>query len=212
MRIFIFTIISLVLSASVDAALVERLGGLAYYDNEADLTWLADANYAQSSGYTSNRYMSLNDANIWANQLIVDGVGGWRLPNTLTLDPSCEGYDPAAAYMNCTGSEMGNLFYNVLGGTALSSIDASRNSNYDLFTNIETKLGWYWSATETNFSSAWQFGFMNGLQAELGTNSTGKSWAVHSGDIAAIPIPSAAWLFGSGLISLFLTTKRKKCT
>ena len=36
----------LVLSTSSHAALVERLGGLAYYDDVADLTWLADANAA----------------------------------------------------------------------------------------------------------------------------------------------------------------------
>jgi hypothetical protein len=29
---------------SSNAALDSRLGGLAYYDTEADLTWLADAN------------------------------------------------------------------------------------------------------------------------------------------------------------------------
>ena len=38
----IFTFISF----SSDAALVVRLGGLAYYDTDADLTWLADANAA----------------------------------------------------------------------------------------------------------------------------------------------------------------------
>jgi len=44
-------LISLGLVSSADAALVSRLGGLTYYDDVANLTWLADANYAQTSGY-----------------------------------------------------------------------------------------------------------------------------------------------------------------
>ena len=46
-----------VISFSADAALVSRLGGLAYYDTDADLTWLADANYAKSSGYDGDGRM-----------------------------------------------------------------------------------------------------------------------------------------------------------
>ena len=34
------------LTISANAALVSRLGGLAYYDTEANLTWLTDANVA----------------------------------------------------------------------------------------------------------------------------------------------------------------------
>ena len=40
---------ALVLSTSANAALVERLGGLAYYDTDANLTWLADANAGAGS-------------------------------------------------------------------------------------------------------------------------------------------------------------------
>ena len=50
-----------VVSFSADAAVVGRLaatpGGTdyqAYYDTEANLTWLADANYAQTSGYDAD--------------------------------------------------------------------------------------------------------------------------------------------------------------
>ena len=34
---------------SVNADLLPRLGGLAFYDAAADLTWFADANYAQTN-------------------------------------------------------------------------------------------------------------------------------------------------------------------
>ena len=35
------------------AALVERASGAAYYDTVLDITWLADANYAETSGFQS---------------------------------------------------------------------------------------------------------------------------------------------------------------
>jgi hypothetical protein len=33
---------------------------------------------------------------------------------------------------------MGNLFYNLLGGTAASSITTSHNANYNLFQNVQS--------------------------------------------------------------------------
>ena len=64
-----------VVSFSADAALVSRLGGLAYYDDVAKLTWLADANAAGTA-------MIWADANAWAAGLDVAGVTGWRLSVT----------------------------------------------------------------------------------------------------------------------------------
>lgn len=78
-----------ILSFNVHAALVERLGGLAYYETDANLTWLADANLAQSSGYDADGFMSWADANTWAANSNINGALNWRLPNTLEPDPSC---------------------------------------------------------------------------------------------------------------------------
>ena len=63
----------------MNAALIERLGGLAYYDDVADITWLTDANS-------------------WAAGLSIAGIDGWRLTDK---GAPCIGY-------NCTNSEMGN--------------------------------------------------------------------------------------------------------
>lgn len=104
---------------SANAALIERLGGLAYYDDVADLTWLADANYAQTSGYDANGRMTWADANAWAAGLEVAGVTGWRLPDTIdvgndgaTYTNLYQGVD--YGYNITTHSEMSNMFYNVL--------------------------------------------------------------------------------------------------
>ena len=74
----------LVLSTSANAALIGRLEATpgvgdyqAYYDDVADLTWLADANYAQTSRYDVDGGMTWYQANTWAADLNVGGVDGW---------------------------------------------------------------------------------------------------------------------------------------
>jgi hypothetical protein len=61
------------ISASVNAALVDRGVGM-IYDTVLDITWLQDANYAQTSGYDSDARMRWNDAVSWANQLEYGGL------------------------------------------------------------------------------------------------------------------------------------------
>ncbi len=101
----------------------------AYYDTIADLTWLADANAAGTT-------MNWADANAWAASLDINGVTGWRLPSSLNSD----GSGPCGPSFYCTDSEMGNLFHSVLGGTAGYSITTTHNSNYDLFSNVQSRL------------------------------------------------------------------------
>ena len=214
---------ALVVSTSTNAALIERLGGLAYYDDVADITWLADENYAWTTGYDQTLYgydnhggLTWSDANTWAANLNVAGVTGWRLPDTLQPDPSCSYTSPEISFgTGCTGSELGNLFYNVLGGTAHTSINTNHNSNYDLFGYLEP--AGFWSATEAPiqpyppyYDNAFSFTMSGNLVTEEKSSNHIYAWAVHTGDVSAVPIPTAAWLFGSGLISLIGVARRKK--
>ena len=197
MKIFKMAAITaaLVVSTSANSALIERLGGLAYYDDVADLTWLADANYAQTSGFDADGRMYWVDANSWAAGLNVGGVDGWRLADT----------DPALSRYHQPGSEMGNLFYNVLGNTAGSL------SNTGPFSNVQS--GYYWSATEyaPNTYYAWNFYMSNGFQGyAIVESGNGDAWAVQSGDVSAVPVPAAVWLFGSGLVGLIGVARRKR--
>jgi Protein of unknown function (DUF1566) len=198
--------IVLIISNSANAALVSRLGGLAYYDTEADLTWLADANGGVGSIFDNgiSNYdgrMTWQNAVNWAESLSVAGITGWRLPTSDT----CFGF-------NCLNSEMGNLFYNVLGNTA----DDPLNVNTGPFTNGPNgnkfvQSSYFWSSTDymTNTNNAWGFGMFQGFQYNDDKSIDDYAWAVHSGDVSAVPIPAAAWLFISGLIGLVGFVKGK---
>jgi len=124
--------------------------------------------------------MTWQNANDWAASLTVGGYTDWRLP---TADPAC-GFN-----INCSGSEMGHLFYDELGGIAGPSILSSGDPDLGLFSNIQD-YG-YWSATEVapNPSHAWVFFFSNGIQSATIKDGGFHAWALRSGDVAAAPAP-----------------------
>lgn len=215
-------------SSLANAALVSRLGGLAYYDDVANLTWLADANAAVGSAYDTwapgTGRMSWANANAWAASLNVAGVTGWRLPDTVdvgndgaTYTNYYQGVD--FGYNITAHSELSNMFYSVLGNTGY--YDTSGNAtgcsapNYCLtntgpFSNLRS--GNYWSATEYTASTAnaWYFATDYGKQDLYGKIYNHYAWAVHSGDVSAVPVPAAAWLFGSGLLGLIGVARRRR--
>jgi len=151
----------------------------AYYDDVAHLTWLADANAA---GVT----MDYPSAAAWVAGVNINGVTGWRLPTTLQPDPSCSSQVSGDSFgFDCTGSEMGNLFYNVLGGIAGSSISTIHNSNYNLFSNVQDFA--YWSSTQNaslpNFR--WIFNYNFGYQTNGYFADFYYAWPVQSGNAGA---------------------------
>lgn len=189
-----------VASFSADAALVGRLaatpGGTdyqAYYDDVANLTWLADAH--------GDRSFSWAGANSWAAGLTVGGVTGWRLPTT----------ESSVLGTKQTGSEMGNMYVNVLGGFKAPSGATGYNLNINLFSNV-LQHG-YWSSTERGELQAFVYVMKQDGDQTFGSKtgiSAYSAWAVQSGDVSAVPVPAAVWLFGSGLLGLIGVAKRKK--
>src|SRR5262250_876083 len=62
------------------ATLFDRGNGM-IYDSVLNITWLQDATYARASKYDSVGLFTWNDAETWVNQLVYQGISGWRLPN-----------------------------------------------------------------------------------------------------------------------------------
>ncbi len=217
------------------ASLIPVLGGQAYYDDVADLTWLTNAN---------NGSMTWADANAWAAGLNIDGVTGWRLPNTNPIDGNPandnlysfigsedQGYNisvPGTLYGGSLASEMAYLFYNTLGNAGKCDPSpedpdvCEQPPSSSWFTNRDPfdfptagggfYGGAYWSATEYEPSpgNAWGFYFSTGLQTPGKMTDEFYAWAVQSGNVGAVPIPAALWLFGSGLLGLVGIARRKK--
>ena len=194
-----------VFSYNANAALISRLGGLAYYDTVTDLTWLSDANYAQTSGFDADGRMSWIDANNWAANLNISGITDWRLPR---VNPDSDS--------DYTQTELSDFAYNVLGQVDGTPISLAHNENYNLFSNIlsDSHLNSYWIDEEFTIYDepyAYIYEFIYGCSGCYNKQIyDGIAWAVHDGDIGTVPVPAAVWLFGSGLLGLIGITRRKK--
>ena len=76
------------LSVGANAALFDRGGGL-IYDDVLNVTWLQDANYAQTSGYDADGGMTWGNAVAWVSDLSYYDS---------TLERQCAGRDKAAGH------------------------------------------------------------------------------------------------------------------
>lgn len=214
-----FCCLAFTLPGLANAALINRGGGL-IYDTDLNITWLADANYAMTSGYdqqdATDGLMTWSYATTWAAQLTYGGFTDWRLPTTLQPDASCANqYSFGSGGWNCTGSELGHLFYQELGGVAGNgtNIEDFHNANYSLFSNLVSDQ--YWSSTTngTYTGYAWEFYFGGGNQYIQNKNGAIRAMAVHAGDIGAtatVPVPAAGLLLGSSLLGLLGLSRRKQ--
>ncbi len=138
----------------------------------------------------------------------VGGFTDWRLPTALNADGSgpCQ-------FFNCTGSELGHMYYTELGNVA-ATVGCTIGVNCGLvntspFSNLIDSA--YWTSTEDalNTSSAWEFATFGGVQVTFPKTLEHFSWAVRDGDVAPIPEPSTLLLFGSGLAGLAVWRSRK---
>ena len=184
------------------AALIDRGGGM-LYDEDLDITWLADANYAFTSGYDVDGLMTYQESQIWADQLVFGGYDDWRLPRELSsaTAPYCVGFD-------CTDTEMAHLYLFSLGGD-IEKGRADLTGDQGPFINI---MHQYWMDLVVSDTRAMNFHFSDGLQFDHLNDDLFTVWAVRDGDVssvAAVPIPAAAWLFSAGLLALAGVTKRK---
>ena len=176
----------------------------AYYDDQLNITWAANANI--------NGAASWDDQMNWVAGLSINGVTGWRLPD---VDVNDDGIVVncyyAATQADCMDNEYSHL-YNYGAGTVLGG--GITPFNPGPFSNVQNDN--YWSSTETaNASLAYRYNFTTGGGGSQSFKyGAFYAWAVLSGNagtgsVSAVPVPAAAWLFGSGLIGLVGVARRK---
>ena len=203
------------LSCTTQAALIDR-GNRLIYDNDLNITWLQDANFAKTSSYDADGRLNWAAANAWAEQLTIAGISGWRLP----------GLTDSNVYVgaNSSNSELAHLFYDELGGQAEADLAVQHNGNYALFNNLQSSVYWQKDqlAIAPGLALGWGFvmggGVLSGYQNLYNESSEFHAWAVHGGDIGAIvndvppasvPVPAAAWLFATGLLGVLGIRSKK---
>jgi hypothetical protein len=210
-----------VVSSSSHAVLYDRDNGL-IYDDVLNITWMQDANYAQTSGYAAanavgapsnspnsidaDGRMGWSAANTWAAQLEYGGFDDWRLASA--------GNAPAGGF-NVTTGELGHMFYNNLGKTAGNSIlgnvsftDATPGGGTESFLNVQSFAYWYGEEYAPDTNGAWAFYNVSGNQTPNYKFASNYSWAVRAGDVSSVPEPAVAWLFGSALAGLLVIRRR----
>jgi len=139
----------LAFSGAAQATLIDRGGGL-IYDDVLNITWLQDANYAETSGYDADGWMNWADANAWAAGLVYhDSVrnvdlSGWRLPTMIdTGAPGCDialggtdcGYNAQTVSGGTVYSEMAHMYFNNLGLKSRYSPTGTYQPDFGIFGN-----------------------------------------------------------------------------
>jgi hypothetical protein len=216
---------SIGMSGATYAALSSVDGGLAVYDSTQNITWVADANLASSSGYCSVAGRCLDNSGLmtwpqamnWIASLNAGaylGITNWRLPNTAQPDPNCNiqfdlDLNPGGlgAGTGCTLSEMGHLYY----------VDGISTTLPGLF-YYSLQSGYYWSGTNSpnihETGNAWVFNFSTGFQ-DLNSEVTHNysAWAVAPGNAFAPILKSGNACNGtySGATSNVTVTSGQSC-
>ena len=221
MKLFIITqlLFAGLFTVSAQAALYDRGNGM-IYDDVLEITWLQDANYAMTSGDDADGLMDWQQANDWAAQLDFGGYNDWRLPsaNLINADDPCS----LSCNLGYNGnSEMGHMYYNNLGNVGMLDSNGNLQPGYGLTNSdfidggngstasiLNIQEAHYWLAEE-NFIFAWFFDTADGNQYFEGQITNSYAWAVRDGDVSAVPVPAAAWLFGSALVGLAGVKRRK---
>lgn len=133
----------------------------------------------------------------YLNSINYAGSNQWAFPSQLALPT-------ASASGNPEVGQFGELFYNELGGVHNAFIpDTSTFSN--------EKTRGYWQATEYPFAalSTPAYAYSYAFNTATGDNGIETKptqmyvWAVTPGNLTAVPVPGALWLFGTGLFGLF---------
>lgn len=196
---------------AANATLIDRGNGM-IYDDANNLTWLADINYAKTSGFDADGRMNWFDAVAWASGVSYGGFDDWRLPSTSPINGgpdynphwghaglSDNGYNigaPGTAHAGSAQSELMNIFFQI-GGVSWIRPDNSQQpkGTYGLVNGTAPFIG---DLTPDGFNhySFWSESFFmdgadalpffvqmdSGVQSFHDESSPYYAWLVRDGD------------------------------
>lgn len=212
LTLYTVTLLLMVTSNHAIAELHSRLGGQAYYDDVLNITWLTDANYASTTGYSTDSLgrLSWDDSMSFVVSLNTDnhlGFSDWRLPRiepvngiaidyNFTHDGSTDfGYNisaPGSVFAGTIASELSHLFHNTLGNPSRFDFNGGETGacqpsncllNTGPFQNLASNV--YWAETEfaNNTDLSWLFRNNDGIQAATLKFNLYYAWPVRDGDV-----------------------------
>ena len=181
-------VISLSFAGAVSATTLFDRGNGMVYDSVNDVTWLQDG--------AGNGDVSYANANTWVENLNYAGFSDWRMPH----------------HSGATFEEKGLIFeedevFSLWWRMLETGNPNNRIAEGITFTNVGSA---YWTDfAAPDFSSRGVVYFTGYGPGNYATNSgdnemvlattSARVWAVRDGDVAAVPLPGAVWLFGSVL-------------
>lgn len=233
-QLSILTFFAISLSSPVQATLFDRGGGM-IYDDILNVTWLQDANYANTISYitsggrdvtSTGGKMTWDEAVEWSGQLSYGGYSDWRLPDVkpvngtnFQINVSFDGSTDFGEHITSPQSELSYMYFVNLGNDSVH--DTSGNllgcgsadsclTNTGLFTNLIPDNYWFGVEVDITPAFAWSFNTQHGIQTLFdGKPNEFHAWAVHAGDIATVPLPTAFWFLGTAFIGLMGLNKSR---
>ena len=194
----------ILVSGPAQASLIDRGNGLVY-DEDLNITWMADAHFAAGTGFFNSGMYDWYGARDWAANLIYGGYSDWRLPTTKRIETAC-----VVSRKNCSGDELSHLMFIEFG--LVFGRDSFANSHSSLFKDIQ--FNGYWSGTSEYGSEtdlfAFEFSSWGYANVSLKSNRYYDVWAVRDGDVAAVSIPEPGSLALIGLALSGLAVSRRK--
>lgn len=184
----------MIASTVANATLEPRLSGMAYYDTETNLTWVAPE-------YTvTNR--TAPDQLEFVSKLSVSGTGDWRIPAEIefrnfiythsdcsSVIPFCFPAEPLASHLSSSPTGW-DTFYGI-----------------EPFVLIDSKTG----DKHTLYGGGFRPYDNEGYPGDIWINSAFPVWPVHDGDvgITAVPEPKTYAMLLAGLAFFGFSTSRR---
>lgn len=163
----------------------------AYFDTDLNITWLRSASAAMYGG----------DARLFLDGLRVGGASGWRLATG-----GAGGCLSSSPFFDCMqpldiNSELGHMWYLELGGVACTRPTAPNGAPSCPGTSGGPfSVGVIWSMPGAfNRSGGTTVSWGTGLVIHQEFAVQAGVWAVHDGDVAAVPEPETWALMLAGL-------------